>query len=964
MIYETVVGRNKDDLEQYGTKASGYIGKHIVGTGEDAHTTVKIFLDLLRPHVMLISGKRGTGKCVLPDEKILLSDGSLISAESLYSKLTNNSTKNVKEINVVSISNNLKQTFCKVTQAYKKRIKEKVLVIKTKSGRKISVTKEHPLLVLNHIPQWVRAGNIKCGSYIAVPRNLKVQTNQIKLLVPKEFKKVKFLSPHPRKMKLLELLCKRKVISFDEVVKKVKHRTDALALISSLKKSGFIKILNNPAEICITQKGMDYFKSLIVKDYYSINEYTYPIKIPTEVNEELAEFFGYLISEGSEFQNVIKFTNLNSKLKNLFKSLSLRLFGLKLCTNYRDVYIESKNLAELLKRWGYNFGQHADKKEIPNFILNSGEKIVARFLRAFCDGEAYISKDKNRIEITTASKKLAEQLVYLFLRLDIFPVINEKTISVKNNQKTYYQIGIFGVDNLRKFYEKIGFNHPDKSKALKKLISNPGKNVTRLDVIPTIGKILKDTRKILNLKQRDLGIYQIVGAFENNRRNLTRKRLSYFLSKLEKHFGKIKKNFEKNELQEIEKNLSILQNLASSDIFWDKVEKIEEVFYDGYVYDFSVEKTHNFIAGFGGVVSHNSYSAGVILEEICCLEKEFKEKTAAVVFDPMGIYWSMKLPNEHQQNLLKEWDLEPKSFKEVKVYVPFELKEAYEKVGIPVDFALSISPREFSPEDWILAFNLERTSEFAVCLERAINFLLDSGKNFDLQDIVKRIEEDKQASQHVKNVLISFFDIAKSWGIFSKEGMKIEDIVKPGQVSVIDLSRARGEEWGLRNLVAAWITRKVYRERVIARKEEELAKVEKREAKKIFPTTWLIFEEAQNFCPSDRKTVSTDAILTIARQGREPGVSLVVITQMPNKVHQDILSQCDLVISHRLTSKDDLEALHSVMQSYVKEELWKYLNSLPRWPGSAIVLDDNLERIFTIQIRPRLSWHSGGTARL
>jgi DNA helicase HerA-like ATPase len=359
-----------------------------------------------------------------------------------------------------------------------------------------------------------------------------------------------------------------------------------------------------------------------------------------------------------------------------------------------------------------------------------------------------------------------------------------------------------------------------------------------------------------------------------------------------------------------------------------------------------------------------SYSASVIVEEICNLEKEFAGKISCVIFDPVGIYWSMKLPNEQQENLLKEWGLEPKGFEQVKVYVPFELKEAYEKAGIPVDYALSISPKEFSPEDWILAFNLERTSEFAICLERAINSLLDSGKNFDLQDVVKRIEEDKQASQHVKNVLISFFDIAKSWGIFSKEGMKIEDIVKPGQVSVIDLSRAKGEEWGLRNLVAAWITRKVYRERVIARKEEELAKVEKREAKKIFPATWLIFEEAQNFCPSDRKTVSTDAILTIARQGREPGVSLVVITQMPNKVHQDILSQCDLVISHRLTSKADLDALHAVMQTYMREEIWKYLNNLPRWPGAAIILDDNLERIFNVQIRPRRSWHSGGTAAI
>ncbi|MEM7824689.1 MAG: ATP-binding protein, partial [Candidatus Aenigmatarchaeota archaeon] len=123
-------------------------------------------------------------------------------------------------------------------------------------------------------------------------------------------------------------------------------------------------------------------------------------------------------------------------------------------------------------------------------------------------------------------------------------------------------------------------------------------------------------------------------------------------------------------------------------------------------------------------------------------------------------------------------------------------------------------------------------------------------------------------------------------------------------------------------------------------------------------------EEAHNFVPSDRDVSSSADIKRVAKEGREPGVGLIVITQMPSKIHQDILSQTDLVISFRLTSKDDLQALHSVMQTYVQEELEKYLNRLPRIPGSAILLDDNLEKIFTVNIRPRISHHAGGTARV
>ncbi len=362
--------------------------------------------------------------------------------------------------------------------------------------------------------------------------------------------------------------------------------------------------------------------------------------------------------------------------------------------------------------------------------------------------------------------------------------------------------------------------------------------------------------------------------------------------------------------------------------------------------------------------SGKSYSIAVVLEEILQLEKNYLEKTAAVVFDPVGIYWSMKFPNEQQRDLLAKWKLEPKGFPNIKVYVPIELKEAYENAGVPVDYTIAISPNEFSPEDWILAFNFEPTSELAINLQRKINALLEEKSDFTIDDVITKIRDDEQISQHVKNVLVNYFEVARSWGIFAEHGMKINDIVKSGEVSIIDLSRIKGEEWGIRNLLAAWITRQVYRERVIARKEEELAKIEGRTSKAIFPLTWLVFEEAHNFIPSDRQTVSSEPIKIIAKQGREPGVSLVVITQMPNKVHQDVLSQCDLVISFRLTSRDDLEALHRVMQTYIKEKLEKIIGELPRAAGSASILDDNMEKIFTVNIRPRLSWHSGATAQI
>jgi DNA helicase HerA-like ATPase len=361
--------------------------------------------------------------------------------------------------------------------------------------------------------------------------------------------------------------------------------------------------------------------------------------------------------------------------------------------------------------------------------------------------------------------------------------------------------------------------------------------------------------------------------------------------------------------------------------------------------------------------SGKSYVAGVIAEEIALLPEEFRKNLAVVMIDTMGIFWSLKKPNEQQKSLLKEWDLEPKGFENVKVFVPFSQLEEFRNAGIPVDEGISILPYDFSAEEWRLAFNLKRTEPAGVSLEKVINQLLESGQKFSIDDIITRIRDDKETSQEVKSALENMLTVAKQWGVFGEKGINIDDIIQPGQISVVDVSRLRATEaWSVRNFIVAIIARKIYEYRLLARKEEEIAKLEGRKLEKRYPMVWLIVDEAHNFCPSDFETVSSQPFLTIAKQGREPGISLVVITQMPNKIHQDILSQCDLVISHRLTSKDDLQALHAVYQTYMQEEIEKMINRLPRWPGAALILDDNLEKIFTVNIRPRLSWHAGGTA--
>src|SRR3989344_4424197 len=81
-----VIGRDEEDLSKYTAKGTIEIGKHIVGTGEDSHLTTPVLLDVLRPHLILLTGKRGSGKCLDGDTLITLQDGRQIKIKDIENK--------------------------------------------------------------------------------------------------------------------------------------------------------------------------------------------------------------------------------------------------------------------------------------------------------------------------------------------------------------------------------------------------------------------------------------------------------------------------------------------------------------------------------------------------------------------------------------------------------------------------------------------------------------------------------------------------------------------------------------------------------------------------------------------------------------------------------------------------------------------------------------------------------------
>jgi DNA helicase HerA-like ATPase len=346
-----------------------------------------------------------------------------------------------------------------------------------------------------------------------------------------------------------------------------------------------------------------------------------------------------------------------------------------------------------------------------------------------------------------------------------------------------------------------------------------------------------------------------------------------------------------------------------------------------------------------------SYTASVIAEEIMKLPEEVRQNLSCLMIDTMGIFWSMKNPNDKDLLLLNEWGMKPQGF-EAKNIVPYGMVDFYEKAGISYDGVFSLKPSKISAGDWALTFNISLLEPLGILLERVIrNFNGD----YSIDDIIDGIERDKRSDEKEKLALENRFVSAKGWGIFSEKATPIEEFLRPGITTILDVSL---QEWNVRNLMIGILSREIYQARISARREEELAIIGGEEIKKV-PMTWMIFDEVHNFIPSEGETAATHDMLTLIKQGRQPGISLVLITQRPNKLHDDAIAQSDMVISHRLTAKPDLDALSAVMQTYLLFDIRKSISKLPKLKGAALILDDNSERLFNIQVRPKQSWHAG-----
>lgn len=352
-----------------------------------------------------------------------------------------------------------------------------------------------------------------------------------------------------------------------------------------------------------------------------------------------------------------------------------------------------------------------------------------------------------------------------------------------------------------------------------------------------------------------------------------------------------------------------------------------------------------------------SYTLGNVVEEIHTETSDI----IPLIIDPMGIYWTMTEENEEQRDLLWDWGMSTERF-DINLLVPGEPRDRFdrevlrelERRGVDVN-PLLMNPSDLSPDGWCDLFDLNINKPMGIALYRAVRELNESGDRFNLDDIISKVEMDGNAGERTREALLNRLEMATSWDIFAERYQDIWKTFDKNRINVLDLSVVEPGKYGLRNLIVDVLGKELFSRRQDARRREGLS------LGVDLPKVWLFIDEAHNFVPSGESSLAKDTIIRWVKEGRQPGLSIVVASQQPSAIASDVLSQCDAILCHKITTREDIKSLNKLSQDYMSGELKTYVRQIDN-VGEAVYVDDEEETVQMVKIRPRKSMHGGGEA--
>jgi len=630
---------------------------------------VDTFFPMAKGGTGCIPGAFGTGKCVPPETPVLLSDGSLVPIGELYENLTGRSVDSIEDVEVLVKVDGLKvigfdgirfREF-EASHIYKGK-SDKMVEVRTTSGRRIRATPNHKLFRLNpHTGaiEEVPAAALTSGDYLAMPRKLTLPAADYQ--------------PLPDRA-----LAELRVDDFEtvkQVVQKLLDRHGSLKAFSNLLDISYDALIgywlgkNRPTYSIylkmLKNAEMDPAPMLRLSSKHGGKT----IILTPVIDEKMAELLGLLLSDGMPAGRAIRFFNKNQALLDRFQTLLYDVFDIQgirvIYRTVKGVEVRSTAIKKILKSLGFPEKRKSRNATLPPGILKSPDSVVAAFLRGYLLGDG--SFNKGVLELTTASPKMLNGITYLLTRLGVLHTVSQK--------QSYMRLIISGIRELRRLYEYVFSETPELPLAadIRTYLASKAENRLTRDIVPLSPTLLRE------LLASYSGRLKKAGFEVSNYTKLGERVGAQILLKAYETVGGILP--------------ATLVGLAEAlhSVFFDMVEDIKVVEGDFTVLDLTVPFVHNFVGGDIPAILHNTvtlhqlakWSDAKVIFHIGCGERGNEESEVLTKFPELTDPATGR-PLMERTVLIANTSNMPVAAREASIYTGVTMAEFYRDMGYDV----------------------------------------------------------------------------------------------------------------------------------------------------------------------------------------------------------------------------------------------------------------------------------------
>ncbi len=450
------------------------------------------------------------GKCIGGNSRVVLADGSIVSAKKIFEKIASNGTVyeenedytiyNPKEkVEIFSLNANESIEKKEILHAWRLKGGE-TIKIKLRNGFEIITTPEHKYLSYKNGMEFIEAKELKLGDRIVCPRNLKTESkSDIKKEILLRLADYNFYAR--LKENYAEML-KRRILDYG--IKNIKLAIKPKSFYHGIWQNRYN--FSDLLEVCKTlrissEEIYDNIKWVFYRTGKQRGQNASPMTLPKneEEFEKLFHLAGLFIGDGSERKFIAGKKQLTDKVIEICNSFGIKTRRVERKDRTPEVHTDNLTLVMLMNAlFDYPLKQKSHNIKISDFVWRSNNTLIAKLLRGYFDTDGCVEKSRRAVTISSASNRMIEDLHLLLLRFGC--------ISIKEKDNTLSISGLSAIN----YNKNIGFGLNEKAEKLNILVSKVSGSMV-CDTIRVGNQVMLINKKMKDYENHELAYIEVSG---------------------------------------------------------------------------------------------------------------------------------------------------------------------------------------------------------------------------------------------------------------------------------------------------------------------------------------------------------------------------------------------------------------------------------------------------------------------